>query len=213
MRPVRAILLALVLWLLAAPAPAEPVRLRILHVNDFHGFAEPHRPRGSETPVGGVAHLAAHVRELRRGGPSVLLAAGDMIQGHPWANLTQGASAIEVMNAMGFDAMALGNHELDFGQEVLTRRIGEAAFPLLAANVDGFAAVRPWVVLERGGLRVAVIGAVTQDTPTSTHPRNVAGLGFRPAEEAVLRAVAELHHGHAGPFEIEHFGLSLLQNF
>jgi len=64
----------------------------------------------------------------------LLLAAGDMIQGENWANMSQGESFIEMMNAMKFDALALGNHEFDFGQE---ERISAAALPVLGANVEG----------------------------------------------------------------------------
>ena len=66
-----------------------------------------------------------------------MLSAGDMIQGNNWTNLFQGESVIELMNAMRFDAMVVGNHEFDFGQDVLRKRISEAKFPVLGANVEG----------------------------------------------------------------------------
>jgi 5'-nucleotidase / UDP-sugar diphosphatase len=165
----------------------QETRLRILYLNDFHGYAEPHRPAGSPEAVGGIAHLAAEVDRLRVGQPTLLLAAGDMIQGNQWANFFQGASAVRVMNAMGFDALVVGNHEFDFGQEVLKRRIGEAAFPVLGANLEGLPEVKPYVLKEIEGWKVLIIGVVTEDTPVMTHPRNVAGLAFLPPEKAIQR--------------------------
>ena len=111
--------------------------IRILHINDFHGFADGYKPYGSDEIQGGLAYLAARADELRAEKPTLFLAAGDMIQGNNWANLFQGKSSIEAMNAMNFDAMVVGNHEFDFGQAILKERIGEANFPVLGANVIG----------------------------------------------------------------------------
>jgi 5'-nucleotidase/UDP-sugar diphosphatase len=171
---------------------AGPVTIRILHVNDFHGFAEPYTPFGAGEPAGGVAWLAAGAGTLRSEKPTLLLAAGDMIQGNNWANLSRGESVIELMNLMGFDALTVGNHEFDFGQAVLRKRVAEAQFPVLGANVEGLDALRPYVIRELGGVRVAIVGVVTEDTPVSTHPKNVAGLEFRAAAETLARYVPEL---------------------
>jgi len=184
--------IALLCCLVVSPVEAGRTEIRILHVNDFHGFAEPHQPLGSSEMVGGIAYLAARAKELRREKPSLLLAAGDMIQGNNWANLFQGESVIRVMNGMRFDAMVVGNHEFDFGQDVLRTRISEAQFPVLGANVEWLEGLKPYVVLELGGLKVAVIGVVTEDTPVSTHPRNVVGLKFQSPQETLKRWVAAL---------------------
>jgi 5'-nucleotidase/UDP-sugar diphosphatase len=192
------------LWSLFGTGLAAEIR--ILHVNDFHGFAQPYKPFGSEDLLGGISVLAGVADGLRREKPTLLLAAGDMVQGHAWANLFQGKSVVEVMNRMAFDAMVVGNHEFDFGQKVLKERISEAAFPVLGANVKGFAGLKPYVVKEVGGVRVAVIGVVTPDTATATHPRNVAGLQFLPPEAVVERALQELR-GKADLFVVlSHIG-------
>jgi len=191
----RGVLLPLILslvFLSPAPGQARQESLRFLHVNDFHGFAEPHRPAGASEPLGGIAYLAGIAERLRPEKPTLLLAAGDMLQGHNWANLTRGKGVVELMNAMKFDAMVVGNHEFDFGQEVLKKRLAEARFPVLGANVVGLPALRPYVVKTVGGLRVAVIGVVTPDTPVTTHPHNVAGLKFLPPEDTVRRFLKEL---------------------
>jgi len=179
-------LLAFVLLSLTAAGFLSPLdagekkQIRILHVNDFHGFVQPDRLFGSDEKMGGAVFLDAKIRSLRADPavPTLLLAAGDMIQGDNWANLFQGKSVIELMNAMAFDGMVMGNHELDFGQAVLKQRIGEAAFPFLAANVQGLPELKPFMVKEIGGVKVAVIGLVTERTPTGTHPVNAVGLTF-----------------------------------
>ncbi len=121
-RGVQAVLCLLFVFFLSILAHAQSLDLRILHVNDFHGFAEAYKPLGSRELLGGVAHLAGKVGSLRQEKPTLLLAAGDMIQGNNWANMSQGESVIELMNAMEFDAMVLGNHEFDFGQAVLKKK-------------------------------------------------------------------------------------------
>jgi 2',3'-cyclic-nucleotide 2'-phosphodiesterase (5'-nucleotidase family) len=166
--------------------------IRILHVNDFHGFAEPYKPLGSDEMLGGIAYLAGKADELRKEKPSLLFSAGDMIQGNNWANLSQGESVIELMNEMEFDAMVLGNHEFDFGQDVLRKRISEAKFPVLGANVEGLGNLKPYIIKNLKGVKVGIIGVVTEDVPISTHPRNVAGLKFMSPIDTVEKYIAEL---------------------
>lgn len=176
----------------AGPAGAREVQLRLLHLNDFHGFVLPQKPPGVMGEEGGVACLAHQVGKLRRQKPTLLLAAGDMVQGDNWANLFQGASVMALMNSMQFDAMVVGNHEFDYGREVLEKLIAQARFPVLGANVQGVKGLKAFVVKIKGGLKVGIIGVVTGDTPVSTHPRNVAGLTFTPPVEAVRTLVKQL---------------------
>ena len=142
--------------------------------------------------LGGIPYLATKVHELRKEKPTLLLSAGDMIQGNNWANLFQGESVIEWMNEMRFDAMVLGNHEFDFGQEVLKKRISEARFSVLGANIEGLDHLKPYVIKELKGIKVAIIGIVTEDVPLSTHPRNVASLRFLSPIETVGKYIEEL---------------------
>ncbi|OGR30953.1 MAG: hypothetical protein A2139_09735 [Desulfobacca sp. RBG_16_60_12] len=193
MKKFRIAFLSLLLLLILVPCShAGQVDLKILYVNDFHGFAEPYKPTASEAPLGGVAYLAGAVDRARHNQPSLLLAAGDMIQGNAWANLFQGKSSIDVMNAMKFDAMVVGNHEFDFGPKVLKERMAQARFPWLGANVKGFPGLKPYVIKNLQGVKIAIIGVVTPDTPFATHPRNVAGLTFSTPESAVKKYLQEL---------------------
>jgi 2',3'-cyclic-nucleotide 2'-phosphodiesterase (5'-nucleotidase family) len=201
------------LFILADAAQAGGSVIRILYVNDFHGFAEPYKPYGSNEMLGGISFLAAEAERLRKEKPTLLLAAGDMIQGANWANMFLGESVIELMNGMRFDAMELGNHEFDFGLDILRKRISEARFPVLCANVEGLDMVKPYIVREISGIKIAVIGVVTEDVPASTHPRNVAGLKFDPPADVVQKYVKALrdkadiiivlsHIGHSADREL-----------
>lgn len=189
-------------------AHAEETVIRILYINDFHGFAEPYIPLGSKEMLGGIGYLAAKADALRKEKPALLLSAGDMIQCNNWANLFQGESVIELMNAMKFDVMVLGNHEFDFGQEVLKKRISEARFPVLGANVRGLDKLKPFIIRNISGVRIAIIGVVTEDTPETTHPRNVAGLKFEPPAETVEKYVKELKQKADIIIVLSHIGYS-----
>jgi 5'-nucleotidase / UDP-sugar diphosphatase len=185
--------LGLLLLLILVPwSYANQVDLRILYVNDFHGFAEPYKTGANEPPLGGIAYLAGAVDRARHNQTSLLLAAGDMIQGNAWANLFQGKSSIDVMNAMKFDAMVVGNHEFDFGPKVLRERMAQARFPLLGANVKGLPGLKPYIVKNLRGVKIAIIGVVTPETAVATHPRNVRGLTFSTPESAVSKYIQDL---------------------
>lgn len=209
MSPPKTVAFVLFILLFIFPfSHAQEVEIRILHLNDFHGFAEPYKPLGSDRMLGGLSYLATSIRELRQEKPTLLLSAGDMIQGNNWANLFLGESVIEWMNEMRFDAMVLGNHEFDFGQEVLRKRISEARFPILGANVEGLGPILPYLIKEVGEVRVAVIGIVTEDVPLSTHPRNVLGLKFLPPLETVKKFIKELKDKVDLIIVLSHIGFS-----
>jgi len=195
------------IFLLQHVCSAQPVDLRILYLNDFHGFAEPYQAAGNLEKLGGIAFLAAEANRLRQERPTLLLSAGDMIQGNPWANLFEGKSTIEIMNRMEFSAMTTGNHEFDYGQDVLQKRIHDARFPFLAANIQGLTGIQSYVIKEIAGLKVAIIGLTTEDTPVTTHPKNVKGLKFLPATETAKRTINELRNQSDLVIVLSHLGL------
>ena len=189
-------------------AHAEEKVVRLLYVNDFHGFAEPYKPLGTDKLQGGAAYLAAKINALRKERPSLLLAAGDMIQGNIWANFFRGGPVIELMNQMKFDAMVVGNHEFDFGEAALEKRISEAHFPVLGANVQGMETLKPYVIKKIEGITFAIIGVVTEDTPQTTHPDNVVGLKFLSAAQTVKKYIRELNGKADIIVVLSHIGLS-----
>ncbi len=187
------------------PASAQPQStttetIIILHTNDFHGAIEPQVEGGEQVESGGLVNLVSLIDELRAENPNhtLLLDAGDTFQGTYASNSTQGEVIMAAMNAAGYDAWALGNHEFDWGQELLRARINQAAFPVLAANVldassgEVWEAVTPYTVVEVGGARVAILGLSYPDTPAINRAENVAGLDFRGAVETARRYLPEL---------------------
>lgn len=182
----------------AGPAPEAAVkRVRIVHTNDFHGRLLPQTANGRS--LGGSAVLAAHFDSAVAGfdGPTLILSAGDDMQGTAISNLSWGRATIAAHNASGYDAAAVGNHEFDWGQDTLRARVAESRFPWLAANL--FVAgtrrnpdwVRPWIMIERGGVRTAVIGIALEETPEIVLAGRTAGLEFGDEAPAIDQAARE----------------------
>lgn len=181
------VLLFLVALQMGAVCSFASETLTLLHVNDFHGRIFSYIDKGVDTvrPSGGAAYLAAMVADQRSRNPEgvILLAAGDMFQGTPVSNIFRGKPVLDVMNRLQFDAMILGNHEFDWGRAVLDDILAQARFPFVSANVKDFKGsylnnVKPYVILERKGLKIAVIGLATPETSYTTKPDNVSGLSF-----------------------------------
>ena len=179
------VLVLVLVTLLSVSLPLWAAEIIILHTNDVHSRLESHVPQGLQLEQGGrvrLATLVERVREQYGANKVLLLDAGDSIHGTNIDNLFGGFPSIEVMGAMGYNAFTPGNHEFNFGQEVLTQRTLDAKFPTLAANVtfaDGtlFAGYSA-LVQEINGVKVGIIGLVAQETPIVTHPKNVEGLTF-----------------------------------
>jgi len=188
------------LLLAAAALAGDPVRLTVLHTNDLHGQLDPLppspvRPFLRDQPAGGYAHVAAMVRAARKeaadaGACFLLFDGGDIFQGTPVGNETRGAAVIEAMNALDYDAGALGNHEFDFGVANLRKLVKAAKHPVLAANVSGLEGVKPYVLLAppRAPCRIGVIGLLTPETPHITAAGRTRGVRFA-APAPVVRAL------------------------
>jgi 2',3'-cyclic-nucleotide 2'-phosphodiesterase (5'-nucleotidase family) len=136
--------------------------LTILHTNDLHARLTPTDGKG------GFASVAAAIRREREGcGSCILLNAGDLVQGSPVSTIFRGLPVYEIVNLFAYDAATLGNHELDYGWEMTRRYLRTANYPIVSANVQDargrLLTEKPYVILRAGGLRVAVIGAMTAD--------------------------------------------------
>lgn len=156
---------------------ADFSNLVIIHTNDTHGYDQ------QADGVYGMAAVASLKKEYESQGRDVLLVdAGDAIQDHNLVNLSKGATAIAFMNAAGYDAMTLGNHEFDYGQDVTLERAHEANFPFLSCNIlvdaAGKSFVRPHAIIHKGDTKIGIVGITTPETAGATNPKNVYGLTF-----------------------------------
>lgn len=184
----------LLLLLLAAPASA--VEVSVWHTNDIHGWVMS-RPSKDDPKrlVGGAPALAAKLAKDE--GPRLLLDAGDWWQGTPEGSLSRGDVMAEYFNALGYDAVAVGNHEYDAGQESLKKLIPKIKAPVLSANTrDAKGArvgwVKPWVIKEVAGVKFGLFGLTTTGMKRLAFPKNIEGLRFRREVDEARDAVAEL---------------------
>lgn len=212
--------LALVLGCTAVSRPpAAPRHLVLAATTDVHGWIAGHEEKFSDGRPeqwrsGGLDVLGGYLANLRAANPNViLLDSGDMYQGTLESNLSEGDPVVRAFNELRYDAVAVGNHEFDFGPVgpkstptdptddpfgALKRNISNAKYPFLAANVREKSTgripswARPHVLIERGGVKVGIIGIITQETPTTTFPVNVQTLEFTDSVAAIRQSAAEL---------------------
>jgi 5'-nucleotidase/UDP-sugar diphosphatase len=211
MRFMRLILLA-VLALGARAEAAETITLRVYHTNDVHGWIMP-RPDKFQTNrmIGGAAALASFI--AKETGPKLVLDAGDWWQGTPEGSLTKGAAVAEVFNAIGYDAIVVGNHEYDAGADELRTLIGRMKMPVLSANTFGADGklvpwVRPWIVKEVAGVKIGIFGLTTSRMRGLAFKKNIAGLDFRGEVETARGAVKALKkQGATVIIAVTHIGL------
>ena len=196
-------------------APKQHVfTLSIVGTSDLHGYF---MERGGR---GGLGLFAGYVNNLRAArkadaGAVILLDAGDTFQGGVESNLSEGAVVVDAYNALGYTALAVGNHEFDFGSAdrpgarqdthadtrgALKARAVQAKFPFLSANlIDAetgrrvdWPNVHPSTIVEAGGVKVGIVGVMTTNALRSTLPLNVQGLRMAPLTETVVREATRL---------------------
>lgn len=161
-------------------------KLTILHSNDLHGDFLPTEKDGTET--GGIARLAGYVNRVRREEENVLyLNAGDMFRGSVIDSEFMGLSTIDLMNLLAPDVTAVGNHEVDYGIAHLLFLEKCARFPIINANLfvtfNNSRLFEPYRNVEIGGVRILVIGILTEEVIASTKMEKVIGT-FIDVEEA-----------------------------
>jgi 5'-nucleotidase / UDP-sugar diphosphatase len=196
--------------------------LTVLSTNDTHGQPLPYAFSGAlekggtnwNSPVaGGLAARKTYVDQVRAAVPNLLvLDAGDVDTGNILSNLFQAKPDILGMNLIGYNAMALGNHEFDVSQQSMLDRKKDAAFPFLSANTyvkaTGKRLVDPYVIVKLPGANVAVIGLTTIETPTAVMPANVASLEFRDPAAEVKALLPEVRAKSDFVIVLSHLGLS-----
>lgn len=156
----------------------------ILHTNDVHGA------------IDGYATVAALKKDLQSKGADVLLFdAGDFLQGSSAVNNSRGQSAIDLMNAVGYDFAVPGNHEFDYGYDRLTELAKSAKFPILTSNMtykNKSAMDGTRIFTTSGGIRIGVFGLTTPEAATKALPANVADLDFKSTNALYAAAQAQV---------------------
>ncbi len=211
---------------LAAESASQPARINtvktitLLFTNDVESAYDPIPAFWLDdmSMIGGIAEMSTLIEELRHTEPNVFLFdSGDIFTG-ALAKLTQGKLAFELMISMGYDAMAIGNHEFEYGHKVLEWQKNRAPFPVLGANFFYKDTDHPFAqahaIIERNGIRIGVIGIMGQDAVSAIIPSFIAPLDVRNPAEMVQKSVAELrdqvdlivlltHQGKTAPMQTD----------
>lgn len=180
-------------------AQDQTVRLKIVETSDVHGNFYPHDFIRQQPAAGSLARVQAYVRQERQehGDNLLLLDNGDILQGQPSAYYYNYMDTVsphltaEMQNFMGYDAGTVGNHDIETGRAVFDRWAKDCRFPVLGANVTdvstGKPHFKPYVVLEREGVRIAVLGMITPAIPMWLSENLWQGLRFEDMEETARR--------------------------
>ncbi|MFB1095767.1 bifunctional UDP-sugar hydrolase/5'-nucleotidase UshA [Vibrio diabolicus] len=171
-------------------------KLTVLHTNDHHG-------RFWQNRYGeyGMAARKTLIDDLREeiqaeGGSVLLLSGGDINTGVPESDLQDAEPDFKGMSKIGYDAMALGNHEFDNPLDVLFKQQEWASFPMLSANIydknTGKRLFQPYAMFKKQGIKIAVIGLTTEDTAKLGNPEFIEQIDFRDPKEEAKNLIAEL---------------------
>ncbi len=199
---------------LAASMALSDCYVTVLHFNDFHGHLQSKVKDGKAE--GGIARMATMVEQVREyndahGVTTLFFEAGDILQGTPLSTVYKGEPDIKCLNLMKLDAMCIGNHEFDFGQDVFQRMVALADFPILSANIYCTDTGRRYTdaimyFTLADGTSGAAFGLTTADTAVQTSPKNVVGLKFTDPIEEARKVMAELHGKADFIIAITHLG-------
>lgn len=185
----------------------DVIRLSVIFTNDIHGGIDPtgatFMNREFPPALGGSASGVAYIEQVRaraaeNGDYVLVMDQGDIFQGTPVGNYRKGEAVVEVFNHIGIDLWTVGNHEFDEGSENLWHLIEMSEMPVLSANLvweetgEPIDLVEPYLIKDYGGVKVAIIGLTTTDTPAMAFPDHVKGVGFLPAIPVAERMVKEV---------------------
>lgn len=169
----------------------------VLHTNDLHGhfWTNDRGEYGLAAQKTLIDRIKKEVEQ--KGGSVVLLNAGDVNTGVPESDLQNAKPDIEGMNMIGYEAMALGNHEFDYPMQVLDMQEKWAEFPFLSANVYNLKTnqllVKPYTILNKQGLKIAVVGLTTEDTAKIGNPEYTESIKFADPTESAKKILTELN--------------------
>ncbi|MEJ8545760.1 bifunctional metallophosphatase/5'-nucleotidase [Brevibacillus borstelensis] len=188
---------------------AATTHITIAHTNDTHG----HITEDKNLKEFGYAKIASLLKDWREENDNfLLLDAGDTFQGTVYVNQFQGESVVPILNYLGYNVMAAGNHEFDFGYEQLLKLRDMLKHPVISGNVfkaDGKELLVPTFKAEIGGKKFAFVGFVAEDTPILTHPNNVKGLTFKNPVEVAKVVVPQLKKEVDHVIVVSHVGVDV----
>src|SRR5450432_872406 len=188
----------------AAEINSDLVAISIFHTTDLHGHILPTVDYNGRSDLGGMARCITQIRRWRSENPnSLLIDIGDVYQGTEFALHDQGGTMTELLNLVRYDAWIIGNHEFDWGIEAFQSAVARSSMPVLAANTmlrgkrcgefddtsDPFAKIRPLILKEIAGIKIAIIGLTTPGMPFWFPPKFTAGIDFQNPVEPVRRAI------------------------
>lgn len=187
-------------------------QLTVLHTNDHHGrfWSNKYGEYGMAARKTLIDTLRAEI--AAEGGSVLLLSGGDINTGVPESDLQNAEPDFKGMKKIGYDAMAIGNHEFDNPLTVLTQQIAWADFPVLSANIydkaTGERKYQAYQMFEKQGIKIAVIGLTTEDTMKIGNPEFIAGLNFRDPKQEAKLLIAEIEKNDKPDliFAVTHMG-------
>lgn len=173
-------------------------KLVILHTNDTHSRIEPLPATDRYSPnTGGVERRIIYIDEVRKENKAVLvLDSGDFLQGTPYFNLFRGEVETKALNLMKYDVVTLGNHEFDYGMDIIRRAAENASFLIVSSNYDFSATplknlIKPYVILKRGGVKIGIIGIDVQPKGLIASA-NYKGMKYLPPVETANNLATKL---------------------
>jgi 2',3'-cyclic-nucleotide 2'-phosphodiesterase (5'-nucleotidase family) len=183
--------------LILSPSFAKKVKITVLYTNDVHGHILPFDDAYQGKDAGGVARRVTLIKQIKKENPNTLvLDAGDLLSGTPISGFFKGEADWKAAELAGYNALAIGNHDFDYGQSVLRNAIKTNKVPLLSANIieqsSGTLLAKPYILKSYAGITIAILGLTTPTSPTSTHPKNVVGLIFADPATTVKKYIPEL---------------------
>ena len=176
------------------PEKNKTTRITVMHTNDHHGRFWKNRDGEYGMAARKTVIDSIRAEVAAQGGYSLLLDGGDVNTGVPESDLQDAVPDFKGMNLLGYDAMAVGNHEFDKSPFVLKMQRELATFPMLSANIyrNGERVFEPYKIFSLGGIKVGVMGLTTEDTRKMVHPYNIQGMEFRSVIAEAARTVPEL---------------------
>ncbi|HEX7593818.1 MAG TPA: metallophosphatase, partial [Anaerolineae bacterium] len=187
-----------------SPAASGAIKVTILHTNDMHGYLEGDKLKGGDGTTfefGGVTNAMGTIVRLKQeaGANTITLDGGDFWQGTFPSNHDEGKAIIAAMNAVGYDAITLGNHDFDHGVDVVTARAAQAQFPILAANLLDASTGKPpawdkpYIVKQVAGIRFGIIGLTNSGTPAiSSKSKELKQFQFVREQDALKQILPEV---------------------